>query len=63
MKIATILLFGLLAGGIIIWLGNILLTLLEGFEREDEIFENFKLESEEQESCQNGGNPAEKKMN
>lgn len=57
MKILPIIFFGLLAMGFIIWIVNIFLALAEMDEQE--VLETFKFE-EEQESCQNGGNPAKR---
>lgn len=57
MKILPIIFFGLLAMGFIIWIGDIFLALAEMDEQE--VLETFKFE-EEQESCQNGGNPAKR---
>lgn len=46
MKVATILFFGLLAMGLIIWIGNIILALVEMDKKDDEMWEGFRLEEE-----------------
>ena len=46
MKLGIVIFFGLLALGIIIWMANCALTLVEMDKRDDEMWENLMLEDE-----------------